>query len=312
MKYVPATLRDNPRIAIDSSTNPADDEAWIEGLPEIVERPWAAGRPGGGTRRIGIVAVAMAGIVGLGLIGHWTSQASPPGDTRPTARSTGDPTRPDDIGMSAAGPVAITLSSPTDGAAIAGNAVDVRGLAREAAGQVHISVALGGAVLGWANVQLDAGPFEAVVPVFAPSFPVPVTLRIDQASGGRVSLARSIVLSARRSVELWGVERLTGSEPPVLIVDGFGPLTSDRVRMTVRMEGVTIAFATAEVAVENLRPGSAGGRMLGLGSFHVRLVLPAAARSAPVSLGLVWRDTASGPPFDDSRLITTVAASVRP
>ncbi len=289
----------------------SDPEWWAQDpIPEIEEFEPTALRVNRGNRRLGVVVALAAGIVGLGLAGHWSDHPgieSAAAGTSPT-RATLELDEPGPSASVERSAPLFTLLSPKAGTTITGGIVEVHGVARQGLGLVHLSVVLGNAVLGWTNVDVPrAGPVDSAIRFFAPSFIVPVELRVNQATESRFALSRSFNVDARGRVQLWGVAVDGPLDAPALVVDGFGALTRGPILITVLSDSRAIATARVAITREDLRPGSAGGRMVGLGSFRTRIAMPASVDSASLSVDLAWRD-ALGPGNVEVHVVKQVPA----
>lgn len=120
-----------------------------------------------------------------------------------------------------------------------------------------------------------------------------------------IGLDREALQGAISPVSIWHVEPIaTGSGPVAITVDGYAPSTIDVVTVVMRARsGVLLRSVVAPIAVDDERPGSGGERRLGIGTFHLRIVL---ARSMLVDGCLVetsWRDRTTGSEGSTSQLV---------
>lgn len=80
-----------------------------------------------------------------------------------------------------------------------------------------------------------------------------------------------------------------------LVIDGTAPSTVDAVTINIRSPaGKLIASAIAQVAVEDERPGSNGGRRAGVGTFHHRIDVPEHIPTSDWRVEISWRDGSNG------------------
>lgn len=267
-----------------------DPEPVIEDLTEFrraADTPWS-------NRWLGVVIALAVAIVGLGFTGHWmsvdlassqVSQAKASVAPAPTATATVDN-------------ASFVLISPVDGSLLDGGVVEIRGASRRALGTVHVSVWLGDAVLGWTNLEIRAAePVLATVRVFAPAVDLPVKLRIESAkspAGPGVEILRDLRIRTTTTVGLWPVRVTTADASGTVVVDGFGPIASAvAIRITDADERV-VALKTTTIGSEEGRPGAFGGRLIGLGSFSVRMSLHDRPPCDPLTLTVSWRDETTG------------------
>jgi hypothetical protein len=281
-----------------------DATAWeIEDLTEA-NAGLGVGRT---TLWIGVLLAVLVAIVGFGFIGRTTSEEAIAGSS--TTPVPGAATHPRDLELATTSSDPLVVTAPREGAGVAGGVVKVEGMASRALGTVHLAVRLGNAVLGWANVEVAAaGPMKGTVHVFAPAFDVPVELRIDSAgSVGRpgVALVIRVHLNAAAGVGLWSAGIVDQGSTPVVVVHGYANRSDGTVDVQARASDARVLGATrARIVVEQSRPGSAGGSMIGLGSFTARVPLS----TRPVGPVIVQAGSATltvsaigKPPADDGR-----------
>ena len=311
MKYIAPVDTDDPPTRM-TNTPEGDGLDW-----EMVElsgvRP-ARGRIGS-ARWLGLSIGLAVALIGYGFCGQ---VLGPPnqGPVMATGETGQGVVTATSAAVSAAGsdsPIAeaddrpMIVTAPAEGATVTGGitvtggVVVVDATARRALGTIHASVSIGDAVLGCRDVSVDAaGPIEVRIPVFPPAFDAPVVLHLDsEPIGGRSGLAfsRNLRLDIPSVVGIWDA-------PPTLSVDrtdrvlmsihGYAPRASRTVKIAVQnVLGDVAAIATVPISDDGGCPGSIGGRIFGLGSFVVRLWLPAGS-TGRWTLGARWRDAATG------------------
>ncbi len=280
-----ATIEDRPWEA------PGTIPEWeIEELSDVRERVGS----GLSNRLLGALIAVAVGIVGFGFSGHWSSPdpASGPAATALPAATAEPPAAPAVASL-------LTLSAPVDGTRVDGSLVEVRGFARRALGTVHLAVWLGGAVLGWTNLEVGgAGPVRATIRVFAPPFDLPVVLRVSSATAGReagVAMTVALHMRAAPGVTLWRCQLVGPQESRLVKMEGVGPRTTGAVEIEVRTaSGNMLAASTGRIGDEDGRPGAPGGRMLGLGSFTLRLTLDKPPPTGELLVIVTWHDASGG------------------
>jgi len=266
------------------------------------------------SRWIGLFLTVAVAIIGYGFVSH----ASDP----PTTSRAPEPAGPGDAGWlphvprnggegpMAADPAAdnaLTITAPaggstiTGGVAVTGGVVVVEAVAGRPLGTVHVSVAIGEAVLGWRDVDVRrAGPLELRIPVFAPAFDAPVVLRLAAAAmGGEpgVVVSRDLRLDVPSAVGFWdavptGIVDDAGRAE--LLIQGYGPRASRTIEIAMRdARGVVRARSAVPISYDSTVPGAPGGRVLGLGSFTARLWV-AADDAGPWTLRAEWPDASTG------------------
>lgn len=104
------------------------------------------------------------------------------------------------------------------------------------------------------------------------------------------------LLGALSPVSIWHVEPIaTGSGPVVFTVDGYAPSTIDSVSVAIQTRsGSLLRSLVAPLAVDEERSGSDGGRRLGLGTFHLRIVLARSNLIGGFRVETTWQDPATG------------------
>jgi hypothetical protein len=129
--------------------------------------------------------------------------------------------------------------------------------------------------------------------VFAPSFGVPVVLRIASGAsshGPGVEMSIGLRLHAPAGIGIWRTVIGGPNESPSVLVEGFGPETTRDVVIGVSTAGGRVLVdEKASVGYEDGRPGAVGGDMIGLGSFTVRLGLDDPLPSVLI-VSVTWRD----------------------
>jgi hypothetical protein len=272
-----------------SALGPEVTTAWIEELTPAREVRVFPARH----RRIGGKVILVLSFVAAGILGRAVQRDGLPSVPQPADQAVARQ------GASSAGPSEgsrgwFELVSPTDGEDIGGAVLRVRGVASRDLGQLHLSVVLGDAVLGWTNVDVTAeGPLDTGIRIFAPLFHAAAELRVEGAGAGlgAVSLRRPISLSPRGVVQLWSAEtRLVGAHC-VLVVDGVAPLTVASLRMQVRgRDHGAVADVVTPNGIETSVAGSAGGRLLGVGGFHALVPVAGWALGEDLVLTASWTD----------------------
>jgi hypothetical protein len=132
----------------------------------------------------------------------------------------------------------------------------------------------------------------AALPIREIASEAPQVLATASPASSATGIGSAHLLGEIEPVSIWHVAPIaTGSGPVALTVDGYAPSTIDALTVVVRSRsGALLRSAVAPVAVDDERPGSDGQRRLGLGTFHLRIVL---ARSILVDGCLVetsWHD----------------------
>ena len=253
------------------------------------------GHPG---RRLGLAIVASAALICVGFASRaWgptpaafgvlaSSSPSPVGQAAPATPERG---------------AAFILVSPAQGETTEGGVVSVHGIAIEPLRNVQLAVVLDlpDAVLGWLDIGVaSAGPVQADIPVFALGFDVPVQLEVSVTTidGSTYRLARGFVLGAGPRVSLWRSVVTEESGGAVeLVVEGYARSTIEAVTIDVRARsGRLLGSAVAPNEVDDERPGSGGGRRLGLGSFRARIVVPGPIQTGGWQVDIAWRDGSDG------------------
>jgi hypothetical protein len=251
-------------------------------------------------RLIGLVVAGCAALICFGFAGHlWT-----PDDT--AGREIVAP--PTGLAVTSIPPVAeapspFVLDRPADGATVEGGRIHVHGLATLGVGEVHVAIALGSAILGWANLDVDAGGrIDGDVRFFEPAFAVPLDVVVTgrTAAGTAFEVRREIAVPAGAPLTIWqrrilpasGAKAGTGS---VLVVDGSARSSITIVSVVVRTRhGRVVARGTASNGREDYRPGSVGGALIGRGSFHATIAVPGPVPADGWLVEVSW----SEPDFD--------------
>jgi hypothetical protein len=258
-----------------------DVTAWeIEDLTEA-----RSGLGAGHTNRwFGVAIAVLAAVVGLGFIGRSATGPEVATIVAPQETSQLTPAFSDILTSSN-----FTLSAPVRGTTAEGGLVAVHGTAHRALGTLHVAVRLGDAILGWTNLVVRAaGHVEGTIRVFTPPFDTPARLTIESAGVDgqpRVDIAVDIRLRGVAGPALWVARLGPDDADRTFEVEGFGPLGTN-VDVTVSTaDGRTLATKRRTIEVEEMRPGSAGAAMIGLGSFAVRLRLDDADAAGTVVVG---------------------------
>jgi hypothetical protein len=271
---------------------------------------------GSGSRRwIGVAVGIAVGITGFGFVSHGTGPPSRgPAHDASAAAAAASGTPPGLDGANETGGTALDVGdrpvlviAPADGATVTsgvtmtGGVVVVDAVAHRALGMVQTSVSMGGLVLGSSDVDVQtAGPFEFRIPLFPPPFAAPVVLRMHaapSARGGGFDVFRNVHLNIPCAVGFWdaspsGTIDARGRVP--IVIRGYAPLSARTVDLAIRDgRGHEVATGSIRLAVDADLPGSAGGWILGLGSFKATLWLPPGWGDR-LSLIATWRDAAAG------------------
>ncbi|MFL5674278.1 MAG: hypothetical protein ACJ779_04680 [Chloroflexota bacterium] len=229
----------------------------------------------------GVAVAVIAAVIGFGFVGRVTTPETPVRAEAAIATAR-PPVVPSDPAA------ALRISSPVAGALVDAAVITVTGDARQPIGLTHFAVHLGDAVLGWSNVDISAaGAFSVTIRVFAPPFDVPADLRIDAAAAvDRAAIALTVPIVLRSGDGIWSARRSSRSVRPAIEVEGVGPLVDGHVQIRVETrEGTVLTRTWATFRTVDGLAGSAGGRMLGVGSFTATLPLGRGADAADL---VVW------------------------
>lgn len=261
-------------------------------------------------RWLGVAIAVVVAIVGFGFAGGLTTPKPPTTSPRP---GLGDgPAIVAAPSASTMQPFEVTV--PGDGARVDGSVVEVDGWAGRPLGTVHMAIRLGDAVLGWTNLEVPAaGPVHAAIRVFAPAFEVPVVLRVGGApsdGGAAFETDVGLRLGLTTPVDLWRTSVRTDGTSATILVDGFGPMTArDLVVSVLAADDRVLGSTPVSIGIEDGRPGSLGGRLIGLGSFSARVMVGGAIPPGELTLVAAWRHR----PTDTLREIRrTIAESSKP
>ena len=110
------------------------------------------------------------------------------------------------------------------------------------------------------------------------------------------SLSIDLHLNAGAPVGLWRAG-LAPSAPDTVLISGFAPLPTGRVLVTLTTAtGRALDERAAVVTVDAARPGSVGGRLIGLGSFRSQFDLAGLDwdRADGLVVAVSWRDPVLG------------------
>jgi len=284
MKYMPASSIAQPDATWTAETTTTTEIEDLGAVHQVGGAPWS-------NRWLGVAIAITVAIVGFGFVGQWTSEGPAPATTGPAlAADTGSrrAEAPDDD----LAPFVVT--TPADGDTIHSGVVAISGFARRPMGTIHLAIWLGDAVLGWTNLEVGVpGRVTTAIRVFAPSFGVPVVLRIDSGAsshGPGVEIGIGLRLHAPAGISIWRTVIGGPNEASSVLVEGFGPETTGDLAVRVSTAGGRV-LATEQAAVgqEDGRPGAVGGQMIGLGSFTVRLRLADPLPSLLI-VSVTWRD----------------------
>jgi len=268
--------------------SPADEPSWV--IEELMPHEQVLQLPGP-DRRVAVACALTALIVGLGLVGQWLDGMGPmpvaavPAEANLRASPAPTPS------------AALTIVSPADGDEVTGAIVEVRGVAREPLGTIHLAIRLGDAVLGWKNLDVGhAGPIAAAIDVFAPPFDVPVELLISRRDGPESTVRRSIHLRASGWIQVWRstLTRLDGGR--WLTLEGVAPLTVPELRVRVYTgDGELFGDTVVPNGPTDELAGAAGGRLLGLGRFRASFSAGDTSLGDNVRIEISWPDPFGGP-----------------
>ncbi|HYC07924.1 MAG TPA: hypothetical protein VEG29_08360 [Candidatus Binatia bacterium] len=295
--------------SFDSSAAP------VSTIEELGEPATVAVARGRWDRIVGVLVAVCAAVVCFGFAGRiWIPTAAdvhavdPLASQRAQAVDSPAPT-------AQAGPV--TLSEPADGARSAGGVIHVQGQATPDVKSVHVSVALGSAVLGFSDLDVGTdGTMQGDVHLFEPSFDVAVTVLATGATGdgARFEVRRTVDVAAGAPVTIWHEAISGGSsgDAPVLLVDGSARASIPSVTVEVlTSSGRRLAGAVAPNGRDDYRPGSFGGELVGRSSFRARIAIPSSALAGGIVVRLSWRDDATGATGRLSSIVTSPGPGVR-
>ena len=272
---------------------PTDTVDWeTEELTEIQH----VGVPSWSNRWLGVVIAVAVAVVGFGFAGRWSNDGTTvqPAHVEPTST-----TAPTEAHAATIDPASFELTSPAAGAILDDSVVRIRGIAGRALGTVHMAVWLGDAVLGWTNVEVPAaGSVSATIRTFAPAFDAPVVLRIgggSSPSGPGFESTVALHLRVSTVVAVWRTNLRTEANTTTFLIDGYGPLSAGQLDLRlIADDGRVLASGSTTTLVETGRPGSAGGRLVGLGSFTARLSVAGPIPAGALTVSLTWHDGPHG------------------
>jgi hypothetical protein len=280
---------------------------WV--MEEMTEKQQVGG-VAGSKRWLGVAIAVAVAVVGFGFAGDLTTHKPP--TTSPRTGLGDGPVIVAVPSASAEEPFEVTV--PGDGARVDGSVVEVGGWAGRPLGTVHMSIRLGDAILGWTNLEVPvAGPVHAAIRVFAPAFEVPVVLGLGGApSGGGPAFETDVGLrlGLTTPVGIWRTSVRTDGASATILVDGFGPMTErDLVVRVLSADNRVLGSTPVSIGIEDGRPGSLGGRLIGLGSFSARLMVGGSIPPGELTLVVTWRHR----PADTLREIrTTIGEPSKP
>jgi hypothetical protein len=163
--------------------------------------------------------------------------------------------------------------------------------------RVHISVTVGAAVVGWRDVKLGAdGSWTGWVEVFASRVALPAVVHAVVVDGStRAEAFAATTLGGGSQVVIWDASIMSGEDGrPIVAYDAAAPLSFGDVDAWVaNAAGHRLGASRREILVDFARPGSAGGRELGIGSVADAIKLRPGAVGTLV-LHLAWRDASTG------------------
>jgi hypothetical protein len=265
---------------------------WV--IEELTENEQVGGARGS-NRWLGVAIAIAVAIVGFGLAGGLTTRKPP--TTSPRTGLGEGPAIVAEPSPSAVEPFEVIV--PGDGARVDGSVVEVDGWAERPLGTVHLAIRLGDVVLGWTNLEVPAaGPVHASIRVFAPAFEVPVVLRVGGVpsdGGAAFETDVDLRLGLTTPVDLWRTSVRTDETSATILVDGFGPMTErDLVVRVLSADNRVLGSTPVSIGIEDGRPGSLGGRLIGLGSFSARIVVGGSIAGPGLTLVAAWRDRPAG------------------
>jgi hypothetical protein len=122
------------------------------------------------------------------------------------------------------------------------------------------------------------------------------------------SLGSDDLQGAIAPVSIWHLEpAATGSGPVVLTVDGYAPSSIEAITVRVRSgSGALLRSAVAPMALDDERPGSGGQGRLGLGTFHLRIVLAGSILVDGCLVETSWRDGTTDSQGSTTQVITGI------
>jgi hypothetical protein len=212
------------------------------------------------------------------------------------------------------GPVAsiaappITLDEPAAGSLVRGSTITLRGTQRAAMSDLVVEARLGRLSLGRRSIAaLPSGPFELVLPVYAPRIPALVQVRLTPATAmDRPAVSATIGLSSRSAVEVWSVSSRVVAGRCRIHADGPASLDVRSLRVDVLEDAATLVRASVGVSEDAT---STSARPLGLGRWAGDFDWPSphrrGARGGVLRLEVSWDDPADG---SSSRLSVAFAS----
>jgi len=277
-----------------------DEQATIEELS-------GAQQVGGTDRRW---LLALAGIAAFVCLGFVSSAVAPP-STQNLEPAVEPRVMPTDSRPATSSRLPIEVLQPVAGASVNGGRVAVS-LRATPHSRVHVSVAVGDAILGWRDVVTDGdGSWAGAVRVFASRVALPAAVTAVARFGQQPIEARTpVVLVGGSLVIVWdaGVNEAADGRALVRFA-GSAPLTFTDVTAQVTADGRIVGRSRGSSYVDAVRPGSAGAKELGLGTISGSILINEPLHGRLV-LHLAWRDASTGatsaiqqdldPPADDA------------
>jgi hypothetical protein len=162
---------------------------------------------------------------------------------------------------------------------------------------VHLSVAIGRAVVGWRDVTTSGfGSWEGIVEVFVPTIELPATVHAGtREESAAVEVVVPFELDGGPAFTIWDASVIGRPDGGSSVAyRAFAPLTFTHVDAWVTdTRGRRLGAASSASGVEEWRAGSAGARELGLGSVVGEIELRRRSAGA-LTLHVAWRDASTG------------------
>jgi len=266
--------------------------------------------------RLRVAVVAMAVIVGAGVVGKLTGDRPVAYAGEYTAAAAGSPAPADvpaapginaDIPSTgaASATAALAIVSPAAGAIVEGAVVGLHASTALPLDSVLLTALIGDAEIGRVTIRdVPAGALDVSLPVFAPPValgaellllaPAPAHPELLTATALRRGAIADRAFSLRPNgpLGLWQPGLTLDAERLSIRVSGCAPLDLGtlEVRLVAR-SGRVLDRSPAPIGRDEALPGALGGRGLGLGSFAV--TLSTTERVDAVRVELDWRDPIS-------------------
>jgi hypothetical protein len=144
------------------------------------------------------------------------------------------------------------------------------------------------------EIAPESSPAPATtIPAGAAGSGIPAGSAVSAGSAAPASsLGSDDLRGAIAPVSIWHLRPVaTGSGPVVLTVDGYAPSSIEAMTVMVwSRSGALLRSAVAHMALEDERPGSGGQQRLGLGTFHLRIVLATSILVKGCLVETEWHD----------------------